>query len=413
LIGDSENTFEDDDSVAHSENYPWAPQSYSNYCSPRKRPSKRHPWKKLQQEDESPLEKEAPVWFSNIRVMTPKVLNMNGGLNAPSKTIRKTSAKTTFAMPRPPVLEIVNRGRSKSDEASDISSLASYALTTPSQALATPTSYKPLGYSLEKGVEGWSPAMIDASISIVQGLERGTQMLENASKTPTKTNSTSKCSILLMNPRRKLFEIIQVSFLPEHTTVGDLLEGIRDVATDPRLAHQTYTGLAYQGMHISAPMVPVDMIVEAETDGKPLLAVPLNYSAGRIERMANIVLGLERGTQMLENVSKTPTKTNFISKCSILLMNPSRKLFEIIQVSFLPEHTTVGDLLEGIRDVATDPRLAHQTYTGLAYRGMHIRSPMVLIDMIVEAETDGKPLLVVPLNYSAGQIERMASELLE
>jgi hypothetical protein len=301
LIGGSEDTFEDEDSVAHSENYPWAPQSYSNYCSPRKRPSKRHPWKKLQQEEESMLEKEAPVWFSDIRVMTPKLLKVNGGSNAPSKTIRKTSAKTTFAMPRPPVLEIVNRRRSKSDEASDISSLASNALSAPSQALATPTSNKPLEYSLEKGVEGWSPAMIDASISIVQGLERGTQMLENASKTPTKTNFTSKCSILLMNPRSKLFEIIQVSFLPEHTTVGDLLEGIRDAAMDPRLAHQTYTGLAYQGMHISAPMVPVDMIVEAERNGKPLLAVPRNYSAGQVERMASELLERPQVLQLLES----------------------------------------------------------------------------------------------------------------
>jgi hypothetical protein len=162
--------------------------------------------------------------------------------------------------------------------------------------------------------------MIEASISILHDLERGTQMVENVSKTPTKTNVTPKCLILLMNPRSQIFEIIQVSFLPEHTTVGDILRGIRDEATDPRLARQTYTGLAYQGMHISAPMVPVDMIVEAEKNGKPLLAVPRNYSAGQIERMANELLGRPQVLRLLKSrhpflkASTPPEKSRCIKK---------------------------------------------------------------------------------------------------
>jgi hypothetical protein len=308
FIGGSEETFEDE-SEADSESYPWSPQSSSRCCSQRKRRSKimpglcghGHHWKKLQQEDESMLEKEAPVLFSNIRVMTPEVLNMNGGSNASTKTTQEKSTKMTFVMPSPPVIEIVNRGRSNTDEVSDVSSLASHAL-------AAPTSNETLEYSLEKGAEGWSPAMVKASASIIQELEasilqqseRDTQMLENVSKTPTKTDVASKCLMLLMNPRSKLFEIIQVSFSAERATVGDILRGIRDVATDPRLAHQTYTGLAYQGMHISA-MVPVDMIVEAQTNGKPLLAVPRNFSAGQIERMASELLGRPQVLQLLES----------------------------------------------------------------------------------------------------------------
>ena len=297
IIGEhTEKTFEDDDSEADSENYPWAPQSSSSYRNWRKRTSERHPWKKLQQEGESIPEKEAPVLFANIGVMTPKVLNMNGGPKSSKETTLKTSTKTTFAMLSPPVLEIVNRRRLNSDAVSDVSSIASNSPLT--------TSSEPLEYSLEKGVEDWSPAMIKASISIAQ-LERGTKMLENVSKTQTKTNGTSKCLILLMNPRSKLFEIIQVSFLPEHTTVGDILRGIRDEASDPRLAHQTYTGLAYQGMHISSPMIPLDMIVEAETNGTPLLAVPRDFSAGQIERMASELLGRPQVLRLLESQLNT------------------------------------------------------------------------------------------------------------
>lgn len=300
FIGDSEETFEDD-SVAASENYPWTPQSSST----RKRPTEKmprhgdgNPWKKLQQEEESMLEKEAPVVFSNIRVMTPKVLNTNGRSSPSTKNTQNTSTKTTFTMPSPPVLEIVKMRRSNSDAASDVSSLASNF---------------PLEYSLEEGAEGCSPAMTKASISMLQELEKGTQMLENVSKTPTKTDVTSKCLVLLMNPRSKLFEMIQVPFLLERTTVGDILRGIRDEATDPRLAHQTYTGLAYQGMHISAPIVPVDMIAEAEMNGMPLLAVPRNYSAGQIERMANELLGRPQVLQLLKSqlsllTASTPPK---------------------------------------------------------------------------------------------------------
>jgi hypothetical protein len=315
FIGGSEETFEDE-SEADSESYPWSPQSSSRCCSQRKRRNKIMPglgghgqhWKKLQQEDENMLEKEAPVLFSNIRVMTPEVLNMNGGSNPSTKTTQEKSTKITFVMPSPPVIEIVNRERSNTDEVSDVSSLVSDTPSAPSYDLAAPTSNETLEYSLEKGAEGWSPAMVKASASIIQELEasilqqseRDTQMLENVSKTPTKTDVASKCLMLLMNPRSKLFEIIQVSFSAERATVGDILRGIRDVATDPRLAHQTYTGLAYQGMHISA-MVPVDMIVEAQTNGKPLLAVPRNFSAGEIERMASELLGRPQVLQLLES----------------------------------------------------------------------------------------------------------------
>jgi hypothetical protein len=103
-----------------------------------------------------------------------------------------------------------------------------------------------------------------------------------------------------MDPSRKIFEIVAVPFQPETTTVGEMLSELPHQATDFRLERQTYTGLAYQGMHICAPMVPVDIILEAESRGKPLFAVPEKYSAGQIERLGNTLLETPKVARLLE-----------------------------------------------------------------------------------------------------------------
>jgi hypothetical protein len=208
-----------------------------------------------------------------------------------------------------------------------------------------------LEYNLKEGVQGMSTAMKAASETLLGDLERVVQRdqsgydKDNDSETeaetvdphdtihyassPLKANTKrfssrssasrtetldthcramdkEKCLILLMEPKLKIFEIVQVLYQPELTTVGDILQQVRLDATDIRLAKQTYTGLTYQGIHITAPMVPIDMLLQAEVESKRfrkpiLLAVPTLFSADQIEVLAPQLLTSPKVLHLLES----------------------------------------------------------------------------------------------------------------
>ena len=140
------------------------------------------------------------------------------------------------------------------------------------------------------------------------------QESDMAEKRLTPPNASKhKCLVLLMEPETKIFELVRVPYQPEETTLADLLRLVRREATDERLARQTYTGLAHEGMHITAPMVPIDLILtakvasqtkEAPTSKKTasapvLLAVPTNYSATHVESMAEKLLASRKVHRLL------------------------------------------------------------------------------------------------------------------
>jgi hypothetical protein len=104
----------------------------------------------------------------------------------------------------------------------------------------------------------------------------------------------SKCLVLLMHPEQRIFEVIPVFFDIDRSTIGDLLAQIPQQATDYRLKHQVYTGLAHNGRYIITPMIPLKEILKENPDGRPLFAVPANYSAEQIELF---------GTTLLKNLN--------------------------------------------------------------------------------------------------------------
>ena len=141
--------------------------------------------------------------------------------------------------------------------------------------------------------------------------------VKNSTSSTNSTDSTkNKCLVLLMEPETKIFEVVRIPYKPEETTLGDLLQLVRHEATDERLARQTYTGLAHDGIHITAPMVPIDLIITAKvaseakvlysgeegaaTAAPVLLAVPKNYSAAHVESMAEKLLATRTVHRLLE-----------------------------------------------------------------------------------------------------------------
>jgi hypothetical protein len=118
---------------------------------------------------------------------------------------------------------------------------------------------------------------------------------------PATAMAPSKCLVLLMDPRQLIFEVIPAFSHTDPFTVGDLLEQIPQQATDYRLKHQVYTGLAHGGVHICASGAPLDDILKENPQGMPLIAVPLNYSAGQIELFAATLLKNPKVTRMIQD----------------------------------------------------------------------------------------------------------------
>lgn len=302
-----------DQEMETEEPYPWAATAASSDSSPSNSPksgerhhdisSTNHPWQKLvdTDEDDEDDERLRPTVFSNIQLMRSKLFDSTPANfprakrqdNFSPSEDSKDANEQNFAM-NVPVSEISKHTRQRSDNFSDMSSLSG-------------SKHNPIEFSLERGFEGQAPYISAVSEDIVRRLDRKAALREYESKVDDSSQRTdeAKCLILLVDPARKIFEIVQIPYQPELTTVGEVLSQLRHQATDYRLARQTYTGLAYQGMHICSPMVPVDIIMEAKTEGYPLFAVPHKYSAGQIEIIGKTLLHCPKVVRLLnEQVSK-------------------------------------------------------------------------------------------------------------
>jgi len=76
-------------------------------------------------------------------------------------------------------------------------------------------------------------------------------------------DSQTALSILLVDCKKKIFEIVAVEHVTSETTVGDVLSKARTQASDPRLSQQTYVSLCNSVNDLAAPMLPVNLIVNA------------------------------------------------------------------------------------------------------------------------------------------------------
>lgn len=101
-----------------------------------------------------------------------------------------------------------------------------------------------------------------------------------------------------------------------------------------------------------------------------------------------------------------------LPKCFILLTDPMKRIFEIVPALYRPHKTTVGELLTKVPIMATDHRLKRQTYIGLAYKGVHLSPEIVPIEAIQDSVKNRKPLMAIPANYSAEQMELVGNSLL-
>jgi hypothetical protein len=72
-------------------------------------------------------------------------------------------------------------------------------------------------------------------------------------------------SILLLNPVRKIFEIVQVDFV-RGTTIGD---NLLSKASDETLSGQKHISICNRKLELTAPMLPVSLLVDTTLDRSP------------------------------------------------------------------------------------------------------------------------------------------------
>lgn len=180
-------------------------------------------------------------------------------------------------------------------------------------------------YSLDKGRRSMTAAMRSASSSRLNTRYPKVKSMSAIVGPGVGENLESqfKIFVLLIQPKTKIFELIQILYSPSQTTVGDLLEKIPFNATEPALGSQSYSGL-------SRPRDPNGILLEEEqmassagpngsakiTQGEILVAVPVGIPSPYCSKLSEPILSNKRLTKLLNKKDPLAPKRRKSSKKS-------------------------------------------------------------------------------------------------
>jgi hypothetical protein len=154
-----------------------------------------------------------------------------------------------------------------------------------------------LKYNLSKGKKGMSEEERFQANDLLPKLAVPELKPKRNVYSPSKSTRavSGPLSILLLHPTAKVFEIVQVDYIPDTTTVGDVLSKARANATDCLLSEQKYVSLCNKEQELAAPMLSVSLLVARifglsngssdhdvelkNREARLLVAVPEGYTA--------------------------------------------------------------------------------------------------------------------------------------
>lgn len=127
--------------------------------------------------------------------------------------------------------------------------------------------------------------------------------------------SSYKIFLLLLQPAKKTFELIQLVYSPNDTTVGDIIAMIPANATEPALGTQTYTGLCRPKLqqeiwdHELMASESRPGVVSAQiTLGEILVAIPEGYSGADVSVLAKQILSNPKIVKLLKRADPLAPK---------------------------------------------------------------------------------------------------------
>lgn len=158
-------------------------------------------------------------------------------------------------------------------------------------------------YDLSKKKGGLNKAMRHASERHVTRPPRPSASDHHAGA----PNASFKIFLLLLNPKAKIFELIQVIYAPSVTTIGDVLAMIPGNASEPALGSLSYIGLCrpkdgieITEMQLMASGSHCKMSCARIVLGEILVAIPAGYSGEQCAKLAVPILKNQRIQSLLK-----------------------------------------------------------------------------------------------------------------
>jgi len=156
-----------------------------------------------------------------------------------------------------------------------------------------------LEFSLKKGFVGQKSHLLQLSKAIVQSMDRQNR----------RCSGPRKCRALVLDPEKKLFELVTVSNIHEMTTLGDFLDKLPGSTSDRRLSRLRFSGLCLDGIFFDDLDERIEVILSSSTTTKkkstttttaPFLAVPMNYQPSSIIPLGNSLLNMPQMMRLLK-----------------------------------------------------------------------------------------------------------------
>ena len=130
---------------------------------------------------------------------------------------------------------------------------------------------------------------------------------------------TNKIFILLLQPRMRLFELVQLVYYPSVATIGDLVDLIPNNATEQLLGNQAYVGLCRPNSEGSTASIltDLDLMASGAVDGgsaniyrgEILVAIPEGYSGEQCQRYAKPILANQEFSKLLARLDPLAPNT--------------------------------------------------------------------------------------------------------
>ena len=181
-----------------------------------------------------------------------------------------------------PMAEVSQHKLDSSSDFSDVSSDSSVDLSSLNESHR-------LEFNLETGFGRKASHLLPLSNKIIQSMERKKQQF----------SVLSRCLILVMDPRRKLFEIVTVRTIETTTSLGDLLARLPELTSDRRLSEVTFSGMYSNGVFYDSPETLIENILASQTSKTPLLAVPAGFTPRSIMMIGNSILNIPQVRKLL------------------------------------------------------------------------------------------------------------------
>jgi hypothetical protein len=152
-------------------------------------------------------------------------------------------------------------------------------------------------------------------------------------------DASFKIFVLLLNPKAKIFELIQLIYSPSSATIGHILEMIPDNSTEPALGSQDYVGvcrpkdgIAIMDTELMASGSNCKISCARITRGEILVAIPLGYIGSQVATLATPILANPRIVKLLKKSDPLAARRNKVRRRSSSRGRSRSRLNKTIQV---------------------------------------------------------------------------------